>query len=110
MNAEATTPPIGGASWHDREVGGRDLADDDAQLREDIRRLGSQLGDTIVRQEGQELLDLVESVRAAAKTARIDGDDRPLQKLLTHLDFDQAIPLVRASGPQAGRSPTAPGC
>lgn len=96
MNADLTTPPIGGASWHDRKVGGRDLADDDVQLREDIRRLGSQLGDTIVRQEGPELLDLVESVRAAAKTARIDGDDQPLHKLLTHLDVDHAIPLVRA--------------
>jgi phosphoenolpyruvate carboxylase len=74
----------------------RNPADDDPELREDIRRIGSQLGDTIVRQEGQALLDLVENVRVAAKIARIDGDDQPLQELLANLDFDQAIPLVRA--------------
>jgi phosphoenolpyruvate carboxylase len=71
---------------------------DDA-LRSDIRRLGNQLGDALVRQHGQELLDLVEEVRSLGKSARRGGSaaaNQDLHALLTKLDTVEVIPLVRA--------------
>ncbi len=71
----------------------------DDQLRADIRRLGNQLGESLVRQHGDQLLDLVEQVRALGKSARRGGsvataDD--LGSLLKDLDLEAVIPLVRA--------------
>jgi phosphoenolpyruvate carboxylase len=61
----------------------------DESLRADVRRLGDLLGQTLVRQEGQELLDLVESVRKAAREGT-DGE------VLKDLSVDDSIQLVRA--------------
>ena len=68
-------------------------------LRADIRRLGNQLGEALVRQHGQALLDLVEEVRALGKSARRGGSAEAaaeLHALLSKLDIDDVIPLVRA--------------
>ncbi len=69
----------------------------DAQLRADIRRLGAQLGDTLVRQSGPDLLKQVEQVRRAAQRLRRDGEgNEALAELLAHLNVSDAIELVRA--------------
>ncbi|MEL7157403.1 MAG: phosphoenolpyruvate carboxylase, partial [Actinomycetota bacterium] len=75
-----------------------DLGQIDAALRTDIRRLGSQLGDALVRQHGDELLEQVERVRTQARALR-RSDDAPAAQLaqdLAQLDVVEAIRLVRA--------------
>ncbi|MFE6223402.1 phosphoenolpyruvate carboxylase [Streptomyces sp. NPDC057854] len=62
-----------------------------AELRADIRRLGDLLGETLVRQEGPELLDLVEKVR---RLTREDGD--AAAELLRGVELETAAKLVRA--------------
>ncbi|CAM5528050.1 phosphoenolpyruvate carboxylase [Streptomyces atroolivaceus] len=61
------------------------------ELRADIRRLGDLLGETLVRQEGQDLLDLVERVRALTRT-----DGEAAAQLLGDTDLETAAQLVRA--------------
>ena len=71
----------------------------DEVLRADIRRLGNQLGEALVRQHGPELLDLVEKVRSLGKSARRGGSApaaQELHTLLAALDTEAVIPLVRA--------------
>jgi phosphoenolpyruvate carboxylase len=71
---------------------------DRGQLREDIRRLGEQLGDTLRRQEGDDFLRMVEEVRYLAKAARADppAQAAALHRRLDGLDVATSIRLVRA--------------
>ena len=62
---------------------------DDAELRNDVRQLGELLGQTLVRQEGVELLNLVEAVRKAVR----EGDSG---ELLSELSVEDSVQLVRA--------------
>jgi phosphoenolpyruvate carboxylase len=72
-------------------VSSADNTTESAPLRADIRRLGDLLGGTLVRQEGQELLDLVERVRALTRT-----DGEAAATLLGDTDLQTAAKLVRA--------------
>ena len=65
--------------------------DDQAELRADIRELGSLLGRTLVRQEGPELLDLVERIRSLIRL-----DREAAAELVRQVDSSTATNLVRA--------------
>ena len=65
------------------------IAADDAGLRSDVRRLGDLLGQTLVRQEGPELLALVEEVRKSVREGK--GAE-----ILANLSVEDSVQLVRA--------------
>ena len=67
------------------------LTAEQAALRADIRRLGTLLGETLARQEGAALLDLVERVRGL-----IRSDAEEAAALLGGVDVDTATRLARA--------------
>lgn len=75
-------------------------------LRRDVSYLGRILGDTLVEQEGQELLDLEESIRALAKKRRVEeaahdfkqsrATAKALGDLVEKLDTNVAERVARA--------------
>ena len=69
----------------------------DSTLRSDIRRLGTQLGDALVRQHGPGLLERVEEVRRLSRgLRRSDRDSAALAELLAGVDVADAGRLTRA--------------
>ncbi len=71
----------------------------DQALRDDIRRLGRQLGQSITRQEGGSFFELVERVRTLSRSLRRDGDEgagEQLSKELAGADLQDSMKLVRA--------------
>jgi phosphoenolpyruvate carboxylase len=82
-----------------RHAAARPASDPDAALFDDIRLLGRLLGDMIREQEGQEMFDIVETIRQLSVKFHRSGDARDrraLDKLLRSLTRDQAVSVIRA--------------
>ena len=74
------------------------MADPHQPLRDDVRLLGELLGETLKSRGGQGLFDIVERVRALAKSARA-GSERDLDTLATVLraqPVESTVPVARA--------------
>ncbi len=71
-----------------------EIAADDA-LRADIRLLGRLLGETLVRQVGDDLLQLVERVRGLSRQGN-SGNDAAMADVLGGADLATTISLARA--------------
>jgi len=74
-------------------------SDKDLPLKQDIRLLGSILGDTLREHEGVAVFELIEHVRQTALRFHRDEDPgarRELEKILARLSRDEATQVVRA--------------
>jgi len=66
-------------------------------MREDIRLLGSILGDTVREQNGDAVFDLVEKARVESfRVRRSEIDRSELAALFDGIDVHEAIPVIRA--------------
>ena len=73
--------------------------DKDQQLRDDIRQLGRMLGDTVRNQHGDEIFNLIETVRQNAIRFGREQDlasKQNLEQLLDSLSNDRMNKLIRA--------------
>lgn len=70
----------------------------DARLRNDVRDLGTLLGQVIAQDQGADALAAIEQVRALAKQARADGrtDWSALSEFLGGKDDEQLVTIARA--------------
>ena len=78
---------------------GEGSGDKDFQLREDIRLLGRLLGDTVRRQEGGGIFDIVENIRQTSIKFHRDNDEparRELETILNTLTPEQTVQILRA--------------
>ncbi len=72
--------------------------DPHAPLRDDVRLMGSLLGETLRQQVGQALYDKVEAIRVLGKQA-CEGDaqaNQQLNQVLAALNDDELLPVTRA--------------
>src|SRR5471032_3123248 len=73
--------------------------DKDESLRQDIRQLGSLLGETIRHQHGDDMFKLVENIRQHSIRFRRDADQQAqvdLEQILNTLSPEQTTQVIRA--------------
>ncbi|BBY66610.1 phosphoenolpyruvate carboxylase [Mycolicibacterium helvum] len=89
--SDVSLEPIGAVT---RTKVGREATE---PMREDIRLLGTILGDTVREQNGEEVFDLVERARVESfRVRRSEIDRTELARLFDGIDIHQAIPVIRA--------------
>jgi phosphoenolpyruvate carboxylase len=88
---DVTLAPIGSVR---RTQVGREATE---PMREDIRLLGTILGDTVREQNGEQVFDLVERARVESfRVRRSEIDRAELARMFDGIDIHQAIPVIRA--------------
>jgi phosphoenolpyruvate carboxylase len=81
------------------EMSQGEVAEKDLPLRDDIRLLGSILGDTVRSQEGETVFGLVEEIRQTSVRFHRDEDEtarRELEGMLNRLSPRQTTRIIRA--------------
>ena len=91
MAEDAALEPIGAVR---RTRVGREATE---PMREDIRLLGTILGDTVREQNGEEVFDLVERARVESfRVRRSEIDRAELAGMFDGIDIHEALPVIRA--------------